>query len=152
MVYFSIPFVRLAVVLNMVCAFYFYGRRRAEIDPGPASPKYQALANSNKFPIYDAILGTIPASVETIQALLNSACYSEKGWMFTSMATRMALDLDVPKAYGDITATILESGVANPLREAAVFRKARVWFGTFVLANVSLHLIYLYARIEKVSD
>jgi len=63
------------------------------------SPKYQILANATKSPICDVLIGTVHASTETIQALLINACYSEKGWMFTSMATRMALDLDLPKAY-----------------------------------------------------
>jgi len=57
--------------------------------------------------------------------------------MFTSMATRMALDLDLPEAYNDITAAILASSVpADVEHEGRLFRKARVWFGTFVLEHM----------------
>jgi len=57
--------------------------------------------------------------------------------MFTSMATRMALDLDLPEAYNDITAAILASSVPLDVEhEGRLFRKARVWFGTFVLEHM----------------
>jgi hypothetical protein len=56
--------------------------------------------------------------------------------MFTSMATRMALDLDLPKAYNDLTAIILSSGTPDIDREASLFRKTRVWFGVFVLEHM----------------
>jgi len=57
--------------------------------------------------------------------------------MFTSMATRMALDLDLPEAYNDITAAILASSVPPDVEhEGRLFRKARVWFGTFVLEHM----------------
>ena len=86
------------------------------------------------------VLGNVPASTETIQALLVNASYSEKGWMLTSLATRMALDLDLPKAYNDLTISILSSrgdrSLVDTEREDALFRKTRVWFGTFVLEHM----------------
>ena len=86
------------------------------------------------------ILGNVPASIETIQALLVNASYSEKGWMMTSMATRMALDLDLPKAYHDLTMSALSSRGDHAIAAAEsgdeLFRKARVWFGTFVLEHM----------------
>jgi hypothetical protein len=90
--------------------------------------------NATKSSICDVLIGKLPASVETIQALLINASYSEKGWMFTSMATKMALELDLPKAYSDVTAMILSPGSAEGA--AALFRKARIWFGTFVLEHM----------------
>ena len=110
---------------------------------GPASSQYQALSNATKSPICDVILGTVPASVETIQALLVNACYSEKGWLLTSMATRMALDLNLPKAVADLSARALsgrqdrsEEKVNSDWEEEQLFGKARIWFGAFVLEHI----------------
>jgi len=60
--------------------------------------------------------------------------------MMTSMATRMALDLDLPKAYHDLTMSALSSRGDHAIAAAEsgdeLFRKARVWFGTFVLEHM----------------
>ena len=85
-------------------------------------------------------MGNIPASTETIQALLVNASYSEKGWLLTSLATRMALDLDLPKAYHDLTMSALSSHQDSTNVDTETvdrrFREARVWFGTFVLEHM----------------
>jgi hypothetical protein len=112
---------------------------RADNPPGPVSPQFQALSNATKSPICDVILGTIPASMETIQALLVNACYYEKGWILTSMAVRMALDLELPKAYSELCSSILlGDGGTNEMgeRELNMFRSARLWFGTFILEHM----------------
>lgn len=83
--------------------------------------------------------------METVQALLVNSCYSEKGWILTSLATRMALDLDLPKAYRDLSTKILEARSRNRggnadvdvvEREAGLFRQARTWFGAFILDHM----------------
>ena len=113
----------------------------ADYNLGPVSPQFQSLSNLIKSPVCDVILGTIPASIETIQALLVNAAYYEKGWLLTSMALRMALDLELPKSYSDLCSSILLrddstfDGVATE-REVEMFRRARVWFGTFILEHM----------------
>ncbi|TVY62878.1 hypothetical protein LSUE1_G006676 [Lachnellula suecica] len=102
---------------------------------GAVSSQYQALSNTTKSPIAEVLLGTTLPSIETIQALLINACYSEKGWMLTSMAVRMALDLELPDAYTQLCEIMLQ-GSDNVERERDLFRKARVWFGTFVLEHI----------------
>lgn len=99
------------------------------------------------------ILGTLPPTIETVQALLVHSGYSEKGWILTSLATRMALDLDLPKAYRDLSATLLEAKPAHAAgengslaveeREATLYRQARTWFQTFVLDHMCVFQTYL---------
>lgn len=113
----------------------------ADNPAGPASTQFQALTNATKSPICDVILGTIPASIETIQALLVNAAYYEKGWILTSMALKMALDLELPKAYSELCSSILlEDGSMNDRTaielEGEMFKRARVWFGTFILEHM----------------
>jgi hypothetical protein len=109
---------------------------------GPISSQYQALSNAAKSPICDVILGTVPASVETVQALLVNACYTEKGWLLTSMATRMALDLNLPNAAADLSTRVLSGASGREEvdgereEDEELFRRARVWFGTFVLEHI----------------
>jgi hypothetical protein len=85
-------------------------------------------------------MGNIEPSIETIQALLVNACYYEKGWILTAMALRMALDLELPKTYAELCSSILLgdtglTGMSAP-REVQMFRRARVWFGTFILEHM----------------
>ena len=112
----------------------------ADTTTGPVSIQFQALSNATKSPICDVLLGTIPASIETIQALLVNAAYYEKGWILTSMAVRMALDLELPKAYSDLCSSILlgDGGINERMgeRELHMFRRVRVWFGTFILEHM----------------
>jgi Fungal specific transcription factor domain len=84
------------------------------------------------------ILGTVPKSIETIQALLINAGYSEKGWLLTSMAARMALDLDLPSSYTKLSALSFDSSLdeRDKLDEERLMRESRVWFGTFILENI----------------
>jgi hypothetical protein len=85
------------------------------------------------------MIGTTPPSIEVIQALLVDACYSEKGWLLTSLALKMSLEIGLSDAYSQLCARILESDDrrrqdAEELAE--LFRKARVWFGVFVLEHM----------------
>ena len=82
------------------------------------------------------ILGTVSRSIETIQALLINACYSEKGWLLTSMAARIALDLDLPSSFTRLSNLILQADARDEKEEEALMRETRVWFGTFVLEHM----------------
>lgn len=106
---------------------------------GPGSDKCQSLSNMTKSRICDVLLGTAPASVETVQALLINAGYSEKGWLLTSMAVRMALDLDLPGSYAKLSGLSLgnegEWGTEK-VEEERLMRESRVWFGSFIMENM----------------
>ena len=56
------------------------------------------------------------------------------------MAVRMALDLELPKAYSDLCSSILlgDGGINERMgeRELHMFRRVRVWFGTFILEHM----------------
>ena len=79
------------------------------------------------------MIGTTPPSIEVIQALLVDASYSEKGWLLTSLALKIALEIGLADAYSQLCARMLESDVDDC---GDLFRKARVWFGVFVLENM----------------
>lgn len=100
------------------------------------STKYQVLSATLKTLSTCILLGTAPNTIETIQALLIRACYSESGWLFTALAMRMALELDLPKAYTDVTATVLSSRTFDVETGARQFRDARVWFGVYILDHM----------------
>jgi len=68
---------------------------------GPSSQIYQLLNKYSKSRVCEVLVGSVAASLEAVQALLIVASYSEKGWMLTSIATRMAMQLDLPGAYED---------------------------------------------------
>jgi hypothetical protein len=115
---------------------------------GPLSQVYQLLNKDSKSKVCEVLVGSVAASLESIQALLISASYSEKGWMLTSIATRMAIQLDLPGAYEE--AVRFAAGVGSPLSRrwasdlevinseitSALFRKARTWLGLFVLEHI----------------
>src|SRR5271154_4816770 len=71
------------------------------ITTGPSSQVYQLLNKDSKSRVCEVLVGSVAASLEAVQALLIVASYSEKGWMLTSIATRMAMQLDLPGAYED---------------------------------------------------
>ncbi len=88
-------------------------------------------------------------SLESVQALLTIAYYSTERNLFTSLATRMALDLHLPNAYEELLGKMsgTESGYNYfehvetfsevDAEEAMLFRKARTWFGLFILEHMS---------------
>jgi hypothetical protein len=115
---------------------------------GPSSQVYQLLNKDSKTRVCEVLVGSVAASLESIQSLLIVASYSEKGWMLTSIATRMAMQLDLPGAYEEAikfasamgssdsrgwasNAEVADSEVVN-----ARFRKARTWLGLFVLEHI----------------
>jgi hypothetical protein len=115
---------------------------------GPSSQIYQLLNKDLKSRVCEVLVGSVAASLESIQALLIVASYSEKGWMLTSIATRMAMQLDLPGAYEE--AIKFAAGMGSPVSRGwgsdvevadseatnAYFRKARTWLGLFVLEHI----------------
>ncbi|OAL19638.1 hypothetical protein AYO20_11613 [Fonsecaea nubica] len=84
------------------------------------------------------------ASLETIQALLVTACYTSERSLLLAFATRMALDLGLPDAYEDLTRKIVSR---SPLSkgpgsqkydeaDAVLMRRARAWFQLMVLEQI----------------
>ena len=58
--------------------------------------------------------------------------------MLTSMAARMALDLDLPGSYTKLSALSFDSGgeERDRLEEERLMRESRVWFETFIKENM----------------
>jgi len=52
----------------------------------------------------------------------------------TSLALRMALEIGLPDAYTELCARTLDRDQC--MDDAILFRKARVWFGVFVVENM----------------
>ncbi|KAG4430934.1 hypothetical protein IFR05_013572 [Cadophora sp. M221] len=121
---------RSAMLFDVICAV------GCRAEHGPGSDQYQIVSNATKSPICEVMLGTVPKTIETIQALLVNACYSEKGWLLASMATRIALDLDLPAAFHKLSSLILQAGGTDKDEETRLMRETRVWFGTFVLEHI----------------
>lgn len=115
---------------------------------GPSSQIYQLLNKDSKSRVCEVLVGSVAASLEAVQALLIVASYSEKGWMLTSTATRMAMQLDLPGACEDAVrfaagmgSSVSRSwdsgtGATNLRHTGALFRKARTWLGLFVLEHI----------------
>ena len=115
---------------------------------GPSSQIYQLLNKDSKSRVCEVLVDSLVPSLESIQALLIVASYSEKGWMLTSIATRMALQLDLPGAYEEAVRFAAGMGsriphswapnaeVNNPEFTSTLFRKARTWLGLFVLEHI----------------
>ena len=118
------------------------------IATGTSSPIHQLLNKDSKSRICDVLVGSVTPSLESVQALLIVASYSEKGWVLTSVATRLALYLDLPGAYEGAIRYAASMGLPVPRSwpantevttsesARAVFRKARTWLGLFVLEHI----------------
>lgn len=100
------------------------------------------LSNATKPQICDVLLGSVPKTIETVQALNVHAGYSEKGWLLTSMAIRIALDdLDLPRSYTRLIEISIDSNSisdmeSDRLDHQRLMRESRVWLQTFVLENI----------------
>jgi hypothetical protein len=68
---------------------------------GLSSQAYQLLNKDSKSRVCEVLVGSLAPSPKSIQAPLIVASYSEKGLMLTSIATRMAMQLDLSGAYED---------------------------------------------------
>ncbi|OAP65137.1 hypothetical protein AYL99_01109 [Fonsecaea erecta] len=88
------------------------------------------------------------ASLETVQALLVTACYTSERSLLLAFATRMALDLGLPGAYEDLTRKIVSRGSQAQSQsqdraaqkydeaDAVLMRRARAWFQLMVLEQI----------------
>jgi hypothetical protein len=103
--------------------------------------------------------GRGPGGLETVQALLVTACYAPERSLLVAVATRMALEMGLPEAYGLLSARC----VANPARVgaglaprsslagvgvdlgkededgAALMRKTRTWLHLLMMGQI-LHV------------
>ncbi|KEF53172.1 uncharacterized protein A1O9_10620 [Exophiala aquamarina CBS 119918] len=87
------------------------------------------------------------ASLETVQALLVTACYVSERSLLLAFATRMGLDLNLQTAYTELMSELVtrESQVqdvgvfAYKEREAELMRKSRAWFELLILEQI-LHV------------
>lgn len=90
--------------------------------------------------------------LESVQAMLVIACYTSERSLFLSFATRMALDLKLHEAYGELIqrlslrdntdesssgVNIIHNNNEFDREERLLMRKARVWFGLLVLEHMS---------------
>ncbi|EMR67465.1 putative c6 zinc finger domain protein [Eutypa lata UCREL1] len=76
------------------------------------------------------------ASLEAIQALLVIACYSPERSLVLSFATRLALDLYLPNAFNELTASLMATNPALQVDKAHLVRCSRTWFQLVVLENM----------------
>ncbi|KIX07418.1 uncharacterized protein Z518_02071 [Rhinocladiella mackenziei CBS 650.93] len=84
------------------------------------------------------------ASLETVQALLVTACYASERSLLLAFATRMALDLGLPDSYEELTKRLVRKGTPVHNRETPMFdeseamlmRQARAWFQLMVLEQI----------------
>lgn len=96
-----------------------------------------------------------PRSIETIQALLVVASYSEKGFLLTSLAMRMALNLGLPKLYKQLMEQALDADSPSDIKASdsaaenednsdrlLLFRSVRIFLGTFVLDHMCVKFCY----------
>lgn len=130
----------LSVVSATILRFAFF-MSQIWLNEGPGSDQYQLLSNATKPEICDILLGTVPKTIETIQALNVNAGYSEKGWLLTSMAAKMALDLNLPDSYMKLIELSINTNnfsetEKTSLEDETLLRESRVWFQTFVLENI----------------
>lgn len=81
--------------------------------------------------------------LESVQALLVTACYSTERSLILSFATRMALDLGLHNAFEELTNRLAARGVEwtsdipNLVDEDNILvRNSRTWFGLLVLDHM----------------
>ncbi|KAJ5585136.1 uncharacterized protein N7459_004936 [Penicillium hispanicum] len=88
-------------------------------------------------------------SLESVQAMLIVACYSAERLLILSFATRMALDLGLHEAFGEITERLAmrngEDVYGAPdydfERERDLMKKSRTWFGLLVLEHIRCRIL-----------
>lgn len=82
------------------------------------------------------------ASLETVQALLVTACYTSERSLILAFATRTALDIGLPGAYEELTKRLISTGTSENgtvydfAEEAMLMRQARAWFQLMVLEQI----------------
>jgi hypothetical protein len=114
-------------------------------EEGPSSTNYQRLQSSLRERTANLILNSTDdqaVSLETIQALLVVASYSENGWVLSNLALRLAMQMSLPTALDNLMTNISARNRTNANlsaiteEEKALFRMARVWWGAFNLEHM----------------
>lgn len=110
----------------------------ARVAYGPLSQTFQRLHSISRERICDLIIAdptSIRGGLEAVQALLVLSCYSDKGWLLASVATRIALELDLPASVDKLFAIVMRrrASAISTINddERRLLRLARVWFGLF---------------------
>lgn len=108
---------------------------------GPGSQSYLKLQHLLREHLTNFLLeptSPVNRSMETVQALLVMASYSDNGWLITSMALRLALELDLPGAVGQLNGRRMGADPANGVdeEEKRLFRLTRTWYGVLNLDHM----------------
>ncbi|ETN41529.1 uncharacterized protein HMPREF1541_03465 [Cyphellophora europaea CBS 101466] len=75
-------------------------------------------------------------SLEAVQGLLVIACYSPERSLVLSFAARLALEIDLPSAFDDLTASLMATEQTSTVDKAHLIRCSRTWFELLVLENM----------------
>jgi hypothetical protein len=114
------------------------------------------LLNFHIKQVLNAAVGTPgKTSLETIQALLVRACFTSERSLLVTIATRLAVDLQLPEAYDELSTRLITRGAGlndhhSTLMDASamahqqedddsLMRKARTWLHLLVLGHM-LHV------------
>lgn len=116
------------------------------IQRGTDSRKFHLLNFHTKRALNSVIGTPESASLETVQALLVRACYVSERSLLVTLATRLAIDLDLPEAYEQLSTRLVartsrtgEPGTGTADDDAALMRMARTWLHLLVLGHI-LHV------------
>lgn len=143
--YFSIRSVLSEASLRMVThCLHSYLRYQADLHKSEKGSQLSlALSFELKKWISVLIMGQQAHSLETVQALLVTACYSPDRSLILSFATRMALDLELPRAYDELTTRLVtrDSNAVSTVSHSqaddlAWMRQTRTWFCLLVLEHM----------------
>lgn len=113
-----------------------YGCRAAV---GSVSKEYQILYNSVRRHTSDLILRRHGHSIETIQALLILATYSDSGAILCDIALQVALQLDLPKALDRVLSSLVLRRGSNSqavMHDLVLYASVRIWYGSYVLDQI----------------
>lgn len=116
-------------------------------EEGPSSSSYQKLSSILRERTASLVLNhtaDFPESVESVQALIVVASYSENGWLLASLALRLAMQLSLPSAMDSLLVKMSarNKGTGEPPvdeEERRLYRAVRVWWGAFNLEHMYGH-------------
>lgn len=98
------------------------------------------LLNFHLKRMISSVLSTpVPASLETVQALMVRACYSAERSLFVASATRLAIEIGLPDSYDEMSAAMVNDGGRHLTGADALMRQTRTWFHLLVLSFI-LHV------------
>lgn len=111
---------------------------------GPGSQSYQRLQALLRDHLSNFLLqptSPVSKSIETVQALLVMASYSDNGWLNTSIALGLALELELPEAVEQLMARTIGASIERYAKgvdeeEKRLFRLTRTWYGVLNLDHM----------------